>query len=159
MHLKIGIITFLMATLLPTSIAYAQDNNAGGIAKYIRKGDPAPFNGMLLDDKAAIMNKVRFEAIEKLHANEIEHTKALLDAEHNAALAALQVKLDKETQLHALDVEFLEKENKFLRDNYEPPGIWSSWKSGVIIGTGATIIVLLVSSYSIEKLHMLSHSN
>ena len=155
MHLKIGIITFLTIIAIP-STAYAQDD-ANGIAKYIKKGDLAPFSGMLLDDRAAITNKVRFETIEKLHANEIEHTKALLNAEHTAALAVLQVKLDRETQLHTLDIEFLEKENKFLRDNYDPPGFWSSWKSGIIVGASATVIILLASSCSIEKLHMLSH--
>lgn len=147
--MKIGIAIFLTPLFLITGInsASAQDGLA---VKYLKKDDKAPFSGMLLSDEAAVENKVRFQTIEKLHINELSHMAALLNAEHKADVDKLNIILEREREIHALEIDTREREIDFLTNQLEPKGFFNSFNGGFVIGVSGTVIIIVVTAYALH---------
>lgn len=145
---KIGIILFSIAILsFNVSTAYAQQN---AVTKRIKKGDTAPFDGFLLNDIAAVTNKVTIETMDKLHTTEIDALKRIYDAENNALSEKLEARIQREKKLRTFEQQEYERQIKFMSEFIHDKSFFSTFEGGVIIGSVAMFAIVIGTAYSLK---------
>lgn len=135
----IEFICFIMLFIFPLSL-YSQESNNGTVVG-ISKGERAPFDGVLLDKKAAATilsednytrEKCEIDCQKKLDIQKVES---------DSVISNLQLSLDYEREMHIKTVEYYDNQIKYLQDyKVEPPPddddlMWTliGASSGVII--------------------------
>jgi len=148
----ISVITAITILLFPTA-AFTQQ---GRIAP-IKKGQAAPFNGLVYDYKADAVMSARREASEARHKIDKEHALALKDAKHKAQLQSVVASKEaaqkryneigkiKDNRMTSLEKQVLD---------HKDYSMW--WFSGGVIGG---ILITLASAWALGQATQVDRSN
>lgn len=116
----IGFVCFILLSFFSFSL-YAQDSDNGTVVG-ISKGEKAPFDGVLLDMKAA--STVLSEDTYTKEKCEIDCQKNLdiQRIESDSIISNLNLSLEYEREMHVKTVEYYDNQIKYLQDyKVEPP--------------------------------------
>ena len=124
--------------LLTMSTAYGEEPTF----TTLKKGEPAPFNGRLLNDAAVsqfiIQDKTKVEQCNIQIEYELAKQKAALKYDYNL----LSVKCEADDQRLQDMVAIKEDEINFLRKSYSPPKNQWWLAGGIVIGAASSIGIM-----------------
>lgn len=135
---------------LPQVNVPESESNIGEAISPIRKGQKAPFTGVLLSPAAVATLSVRLNSFQDEIQLEINKIKSEAAAEAQLIIAQKKAEFEADLTIIKANLEFSEKEKEFLQKSLEEEkrnrpsrSIWFSL--GVLTGAGVTLTILFAS--------------
>ena len=122
-----------------------------GVVTQVKKGDPAPFSGILLSTTAAskLYGELRFfeEGCKLTLDKELEIQRIKYDTE----VSALKLKLDVEIERTEKLLEIKDRRIEFLEKNWKPTPWYESGEFWVAVGVVSGVLLTVGSAYAIGQ--------
>lgn len=135
---------------LPQVVTPENEESVGEALSPLRKGQKAPFSGVLLSPAAIANITVKLSSFDDEIQLEINKIKAEAAAEAQLIISQKKAEFEADMAIIKANLESLEKENVFLQEELEEEkrnrpsrGVWFSL--GVLAGVGITVTILFAS--------------
>ena len=120
--------------MLLASIAYGEAQFTN-----LKVGEPAPFNGRLLNDEALATLVVNQESIEEACQIEVDYELDIAKAKWNYDFQIMKITLEGKLERSEARVEAQQEELEYLRDQDKPNRTFLWVTTGFIIGTATSV--------------------
>ena len=122
-----------------------------GIVTQIKKGDPAPFSGILLSTTAAakLYGELRF--FEEDCKLTLDKSLEIQRIKYDTEVSALKLKLDVEIERTEKLLEIKDRRIEFLEKNWKPTPWYESGEFWVAVGVVSGVLLTVGSAYAIGQ--------
>ena len=125
-----------MILMLLASLAYGEAQFTN-----LKVGEPAPFNGRLLNDEALATLVVNQESIEEACSIEIDYELDKAQAKWNYDFELMKISLEGKLERSEARVETQQQELDYLRATVKPNRTFLWVSTGFIIGTATSVAI------------------
>ena len=125
-----------MILLLLSSLAYGEAQFTN-----LKLGEPAPFNGRLLNDEALATLVVDQESIEEACAIEIDYELEKATAKWNYDFEIMKITLEGKLERAEAQVQTQQQEIDYLRTIQKPNRSFLWVSTGFLVGTGTSLAI------------------
>lgn len=137
--------------LPPAPELQSGEPDVGPAVSPMKKGQIAPFTGVLLSPKAVATVTVNMQLIPEQVKIEVDHAVAVEKAQSAAALNEQKIKADADAKVAEARLNAALAENKIVSDRLKKvedsqPNLWLWVGGGVIAGAGLTVLTVWASS-------------
>lgn len=122
--------------MLLASLAYAEAQFTN-----LKLGEPAPFNGRLLNDEALATLVVNQESIEEACSIEIDYELDKAKAKWNYDFQIMKIGLDGKLERAEIQIQTQQEEIEYLRANQKPNRSFLWVTTGFLVGTGTSLAI------------------
>ena len=126
-----------MILMLLASIAYGEAQFTN-----LKVGEPAPFNGRLLNDEALATLVVNQESIEEACQIEVDYELEKAQAKWNYDFELMKISLEGKLERSEARVEAQQQELDYLRATVKPNRTFLWVSTGFVIGTATSVAIL-----------------
>lgn len=135
----------------PSFASDLEDNLKDGVVTNIKKGEAAPFDGILLSNIAAakLYGELNFfeEECKLTLSKELDIAKIRYDAE----ISALQLKLNVETTRTEKLLQIKDERIQFLEKNWKPTPWYESGEFWLAIGVVSGVLITAAAGHAIQS--------
>ena len=125
-----------MIFMLLASIAYGEAQFTN-----LKVGEPAPFNGRLLNDEALATLVVNQESIEEACQIEVDYELEKAQAKWNYDFELMKISLEGKLERSEARVEAQQQELDYLRATVKPNRTFLWVSTGFVIGTATSVAI------------------
>ena len=125
-----------MILMLLASIAYGEAQFTN-----LKVGEPAPFNGRLLNDEALATLVVNQESIEEACQIEVDYELEKAQAKWNYDFELMKISLEGKLERSEARVEAQQQELDYLRATVKPNRTFLWVSTGFVIGTATSVAI------------------
>jgi len=125
-----------MILMLLASIAYGEAQFTN-----LKVGEPAPFNGRLLNDEALATLVVNQESIEEACQIEVDYELDKAQAKWNYDFELMKISLEGKLERSEARVETQQQEMDYLRATVKPNRTFLWISTGFLVGTGTSLAI------------------
>ena len=125
-----------MILMLLASIAYGEAQFTN-----LKLGEPAPFNGRLLNDEALATLVVNQESIEEACSIEIDYELDKAKAKWNYDFQIMKIGLEGKLERADARIETQQQELDYLRAHVKPNRTFLWISTGFLVGTGTSLAI------------------
>ena len=125
-----------MILMLLASIAYGEAQFTN-----LKVGEPAPFNGRLLNDEALATLVVNQESIEEACQIEVDYELEKAQAKWNYDFELMKIGLEGKLERSEARVQSQQEEIEYLRAQHKPSRTFLWVSTGFLVGTGTSLAI------------------
>ena len=125
-----------MTFILFASLAYGEAQFTN-----LKVGEPAPFNGRLLNDEALATLVVNQDSIEEACAIEIDYELDVAKAKWNYDFEIMKITLEGKLERAEIQVQTQQQEIDYLRAVHKPNRTFLWVSTGFLVGTGTSLAI------------------
>ena len=125
-----------MTFILFASLAYGEAQFTN-----LKLGEPAPFNGRLLNDEALATLIVNQESIEEACAIEIDYELEKAKAKWNYDFEIMKISLEGKLERSVALAQAQQQEIEYLRAQHKPSRTFLWVSTGFLVGTGTSLAI------------------
>ena len=125
-----------MTFILFASLAYGEAQFTN-----LKVGEPAPFNGRLLNDEALATLVVNQDSIEEACAIEIDYELDVAKAKWNYDFEIMKIGLEGKLERSEARVQSQQEEIEYLRAQHKPSRTFLWVSTGFLVGTGTSLAI------------------
>ena len=125
-----------MTFILFASLAYGEAQFAN-----LKVGEPAPFNGRLLNDEALATLVVNQDSIEEACAIEIDYELDVAKAKWNYDFEIMRIGLEGKLERSEARIQSQQEEIEYLRAQHKPSRTFLWVSTGFLVGTGTSLAI------------------
>ena len=122
--------------MLLASIAYGEAQFTN-----LKVGEPAPFNGRLLNDEALATLVVNQESIEEACQIEVDYELEKAQAKWNYDFELMKIGLEGKLERSEARVQSQQEEIEYLRAQHKPSRTFLWVSTGFLVGTGTSLAI------------------
>ena len=125
-----------MTFILFASLAYGEAQFTN-----LKLGEPAPFNGRLLNDEALATLVVNQDSIEEACAIEVDYELDVAKAKWNYDFEIMRIGLEGKLERSEARVQSQQEEIEYLRAQHKPSRTFLWVSTGFLVGTGTSLAI------------------
>jgi len=125
-----------MTFILFASLAYGEAQFTN-----LKVGEPAPFNGRLLNDEALATLVVNQDSIEEACAIEVDYELDVAKAKWNYDFEIMRIGLEGKLERSEARVQSQQEEIEYLRAQHKPSRTFLWVSTGFLVGTGTSLAI------------------